>query len=42
MSTYRSAIQNLLENVEVSKPYNTQAWYDKTKAFYTNLKALMA
>jgi hypothetical protein len=42
MATYRSAIQNLLENVEVSKPYNTQAWYDRSMAFYTNLKVLMA
>lgn len=42
MSTYRMAIQNLLENVEVSKQNNTQAWYDRNKAFYTSLKALMA
>lgn len=42
MSTYRSAIQNLLENVEVSKRYNTEEWYDRNKAFYSSLKALMA
>ncbi len=41
MSTYQSAIQNLLENVEVSKPYNTQELYVRNKAFYTRLQTLM-
>lgn len=42
IETYRSAIQNLLENIEVSKPFNTQEWYDHTKEFYSELKQRMA
>jgi hypothetical protein len=42
MESYRAAITNLLENLEMSKHLNTPEWYEKNKAFYSQLQALIA
>ena len=42
MESYRSAIKNLLENLEMSKHLNTPEWYERSKSFYSRLQALLA
>lgn len=42
LDSYRTAVSRLLESLEVSKPFNTLAWYERSKAFYGQLQALLA
>jgi hypothetical protein len=42
MESYRAAITNLLENIEMSKHLNTSEWYERSKAFYSHLQTLLA